>query len=108
MALFFIRHTAGFFVQIYPCMLLCCLPFEEEDYRWGRRKTTAALTAGFAAASLLFGILMTVLLFCDLRTSQVAIANLYMAGAAALGAVFFYTAIRAESASVAALRQEPD
>ncbi len=99
MLFFFIRHTAGFFLQIYPCMLLCCLPFEEEDYRRGKRMTTAILTAGFAIASLLFGILMTSILPYAFRPPHIratSIANLYMAGAVALSAVFYFASIRAE------------
>ncbi len=31
---FYLRHAAGFFLQLYPCAILCFLPFGAERLRF--------------------------------------------------------------------------
>lgn len=40
----FLRYMTGFFIQLFPCMVLCILPFEQQQFRMGRKRTAAVLT----------------------------------------------------------------
>lgn len=47
---YFIRNTLGFFLQLYPCLLLCCRPFEA--YRWKiEKKKFMGIMAGVVFVS---------------------------------------------------------
>ena len=57
----FLRNALGFFIQLYPCVLMIFLPFPRESYRFRRKPTffwmtflTAVLAAAFPAALHLF------------------------------------------------------
>ena len=51
---FYLRHAIGFFTQIYPCTLLCFLPFSKENLRFSWKRIFGWLTAGMLLLSALF------------------------------------------------------
>ena len=55
---FYIRNALGFFIQFYPCAILCFLPFSEDSYRFRRRNIFAVLTLGSAILALIYSVLL--------------------------------------------------
>lgn len=79
----YLRQAAGFFLQYFPCTMLCMLPFSQESVRLRKRTVYVAMTLGSAALSLLF------LLFLGSGTH-----DLYMLLAVLLFSVAYFALIR--------------
>ena len=58
MSSFYLRHALGFFIQFYPCTILCFLPFSEDSYRFRRRNIFTVLTLASAISALIYSVLM--------------------------------------------------
>lgn len=54
----FLRNAAGFFVQVFPCMLMVFLPFPEGAYRYRRRTVFTGVTVLALALAALFPAVM--------------------------------------------------
>lgn len=75
---FFLRNTLGFFIQLYPCVLMIFLPFSEEMLRVPRKWIFTGMTVISVLLALTFpGILYGAMTVRDEIASGVA-ANLYM------------------------------
>lgn len=102
----FLRYMTGFFIQLFPCMILCILPFEQRHFRWGRKRTVAVLTLVILGMSAgLPGLLQyqlnrmgTVLEAAGVEQRMVLAmsANGYMAVCIILGVAICSLAVRAE------------
>ena len=88
---FYIRHCLGFFIQIFPCMILCFIPWDAGAYRVRRRWVLAGFTAGVSAMSLLFPVLIL-----SIRTEEMKdmAANLYMTATILLCCFIYFYMIR--------------
>lgn len=83
---YYLRHVAGFFLQVFPCALLCCLPFGAESLPLARGKLAAVLAAAVLAFSAVFPLVLPV---------GGAVQNLYMLAAVALLAAAWFWRLRA-------------
>lgn len=102
----FLRYMTGFFLQLFPCMALCLLPFRPQQFRWGYKQTAAVFTVvvlGMAAG--LPGLLQLQLnrMGCSLEAcsneERIALsvsANGYMAACILVGIILCALAIRTE------------
>ena len=80
----YLRNAAGFFLQIFPCVLMVFLPFSEEAYRFRRRRVLLGQTAAVTGVSVLFPAVM----YAAAKQGTVAMAaNVFM------GAVILLTLI---------------
>lgn len=84
----YLRQGAGFFLQLFPCGLLCFLPFGEESLRTSRRR----LFAGLAMAALvLAGLFPLMVVVTEPYPIGSVSHNLYMILAVVLlAAAYFY------------------
>ena len=73
----YLRNAAGFFVQVFPCMLMVFLPFSEGSLRFGRRTVFAAFAGLGVGLAALFPALMGAAAAWDVALG----ANLYMLAA---------------------------
>lgn len=88
---FYLRHAVGFFIQLFPCGLLCFLPFSGEKLRFRRKWIFTALTISILLLSMLFPLVLTVtssMPFGDI------IHNLYMLSAVILMVVAYLWLLR--------------
>lgn len=85
---FYLRHAAGFFLQLFPCMLLCFVPFKAERLRFRQRTIFIGMTAAVLIMSLLFPMTLSV---------GEAIHNLYMLLAIILLSVAYFYLLREPS-----------
>lgn len=93
---FFLRHFAGFLIQIGSCMLLCFLPFPEEWFRYPRKwvLTGYGILAIFASAMFpLVKGLMPVMPF----EQPTILSNIYMLLIAALFTFFYFRIVMTET-----------
>ncbi len=70
----FLRNAAGFFVQVFPCILMVFLPFPREAYRFWRKYVLIGITATALALAALFPAVMYAAANWNLALS----ANLFM------------------------------
>ncbi|MDO4292921.1 MAG: GHKL domain-containing protein [Eubacteriales bacterium] len=103
MPAYFLRFTFGFFQQIFPCMVLLSLPYDREDFPYGRKRSFAAVSALCLVLSLLFGVIVTALFFRpgprpvffgELREG--AIGNAYMIVVVILLILFYWNTVRSD------------
>ena len=90
---FYIRQALGFFLQIFPCMVLCVLPWGEEAYRF-RRKWTLL---GFGTAAAVLALAFPLPLFATAGRDSFALflaANLYMLTSVVLCCAAYFWTIR--------------
>ncbi len=71
------RNAAGFFLQVFPCMLMVFLPFSEGSFRFGRRTVFAGIAGLGLTLAALFSVLMRAAAAWDLALG----ANLCMLAA---------------------------
>lgn len=92
---FFLRHFAGFFIQVIGGLTLCLIPFTAEQFRYPRKW----VYAGYSALSVLFSIgfplVMSIPAFSDAMYRSM-IANLYMFAVLALYIALYFWVIRTE------------
>lgn len=90
--LFYLRHSLGFFLQIFPCAVLCYLPFQKDYYRFSRRITLAIVFVIGVLSAILFPITQNKKseeLFGSINAS----ANVYMLVIIVIVVMFFYFTI---------------
>lgn len=73
----YLRNAAGFFVQVFPCMMMVFLPFSEGAFRYGKKTVFAALAALGLGLAAFFPALMRAAAGWELALA----ANLYMLAA---------------------------
>ena len=73
----YLRNAAGFFVQVFPCMLMVFLPFSGESLRFGRR----TVFAGIAGLGLGLAALFPAMMRAAAARYLALGANLYMLAA---------------------------
>lgn len=83
--IFYLRHAAGFFLQLFPCALLCFLPFDETGLKLSRRKLFTGLTIAVLVLAVLFPLVLPI---------GGAVHNLYMLLAVVLLAVSYFWLLR--------------
>ena len=54
----YLRNAAGFFLEIFPCVVMVFLPFPEEAYRFQRRRVLLGQAAAVTGVSVLFPAVM--------------------------------------------------
>ena len=85
---FYVCHFAGFFLQFYPCALLCLIPSQEESLRFSKKAIYLWVTAAVAILSALFPLALAV---GGLGPNIYGIGNAYMLASAVLyGTVYFW------------------
>lgn len=57
----YVLQTLGFFLQIFPAFLMTFIPFDEESFRYDRKKTIYITSASLIIIAVLFPTLATVL-----------------------------------------------
>lgn len=102
----FLRYGLGFFLQFFPCMLLCILPFSNVQFRFGKARTAIGLTAVVLAMAAGFPCLFQFKLnrmgttwtsaFYEQKMTLITLANTYMGVCIVLGVVIFHFAVRTE------------
>ncbi len=98
---YFLRFVFGFFQQILPCMVLLTLPYEGENFPYGKKRFILTVSGICLAVSLLFGTIMTGLFYHadgkqiflrELRPASVG--NAYMGLTAVLLILFYWNTVR--------------
>ena len=88
---FFLRHSIGFFLQIFPCVFLCFLPFSKESYRLSSKRVQIGGGCLAVFISALFPLLLR--LSPSISPNVYALANLYMLAAILLFVISFFLII---------------
>ena len=81
----------GFFLQFYPCTLLCLIPAQEESLRFSKRTVYLWVTGAVAALSSLFPPVVSA---GGWNTNIYLVANLYMLAAVMLYAAAYFWIFR--------------
>ncbi len=79
----YLRNAAGFFLEIFPCVLLVFLPFSEESFRFQRKR----VLLGEAAAVTVLSALFPAAMYAAAQRDMAVAANIFM------GAVILLTLI---------------
>lgn len=83
---YYIRNSFGFFLQLYPCVLLCCLPFTKSEWKI-KRRIVIGMMAGLAAGSaLIFPYVVWALGMIKMEI----VGNVYMAAAVLICVAIFF------------------
>ena len=53
----YVLQTLGFFLQIFPAFLMTFIPFDEESFRYDRKKTVWSVSAALIGVTILFPVL---------------------------------------------------
>ena len=53
----YVLQTLGFFLQIFPAFLMTFIPFDEESFRYDRKKTVWSVSAALIGITILFPVL---------------------------------------------------
>lgn len=86
-------ETAGFFLQFFPCAVLCFLPFDRGKLRLSPAKLYATLFLAAAAMSAAFPLVLHALPW-ESRFELSMAANSYMMAAILLGVAFYILLVR--------------
>ena len=73
---FFLRHSIGFFLQVFFAALLCLVPFQKESYRYSIKRILTIVTAGIILFSSLFPIALKSSL--NIFSEMTVFGNIYM------------------------------
>ena len=79
----YLRNAAGFFLEIFPCVMLVFLPFSEESFRFHRKR----VLLGEAAAVTVLSALFPAAMYAAAQRDMAVAANIFM------GAVILLTLI---------------
>ena len=101
---FFLRQSAGFFIQIFAGVALCMIPFKEKVYRYPKKKLFMSFAVFAIITSLLFPLgltsrianwLLSKPVFTDSYT--IASANLYMTLVVLVFCIVYFKVIKEEA-----------
>lgn len=87
----YLCHAIGFFLQFYPCTVLCLIPAGEESFRYSKRKIYLGVTLAVAVLSALFPPVVSA---GGWNTNIYMVANVYMLAAVVLYAVLYFWIVR--------------
>ena len=87
----YLCHAIGFFLQFYPCTVLCLIPAGEESFRYSIRKIYLGVTLAVAVLSALFPLVLSAV---GWDTNVYLAANVYMLAAVVLYAVLYFWIVR--------------
>lgn len=82
---YYIRNGFGFFLQLFPCVLLCCLPIPASEWKYKRNHVLGFMTGLTVVGALIFPCAVRILNHVRLEV----MGNIYMA-AAVCGCVYIF------------------
>ena len=89
---YFIRNTLGFFLQLYPCLLLCCRPFEAYKWKMEKKKFMGIMAGVVFVSAMIFPWILRI-------WNQVpveVVGNLYMVMAIIVCVSIFFRMVNTE------------
>ena len=87
----YLCNAVGFFLQLYPCTVLCLIPAGEEAFRYSKRKIYWGVTLAVAVLSALFPLMLSAV---GWNTNIYLAANVYMLVAVVLYAALYFWIVR--------------
>lgn len=90
----FLLNTVGFFIQFGTTVLLSVLPFSNDTFRFGKRRTILISMLGSAVISLLFSVLISCPPVIEAFGSESMFGNSYMLLMAAAISVFYFSGLK--------------
>lgn len=91
---FFLRHFAGFLIQIGACMLLCLIPFREEDFRFPKKWVLTGYSVLAILASACFPLVKGLMPYMPFDQPTI-LSNLYMLAVLAVFIGLYFRVVRA-------------
>lgn len=90
----FILNTVGFFMQFATTVFLSCLPFGDDSFRLGKRRTIALAMVCSLAVSVLFGVTVCFTPAIEVFGSEELFCNTYMLVTAAALSLWYFNALK--------------
>lgn len=93
---YFLRHFAGFFLQLGAAMLLCLMPFREADFRYPRKRVLTLYWVLVITASALFPLARGLMPYMPFRQPTI-LSNLYMLLVLVVFTALYFRVVRTET-----------